>query len=161
MFFRNKNRMSHSVEKRLFFVLVCACSWLVPGCHSRPTPPANRKPITMNVVVTGYCSCGECCNWHYSWWGFGPATVSKGPNAGKRKKVGQTASGVQASPGTIAADTSVIPMGSILYVPGYGYGKVQDRGGAVIGKHIDVWFSSHEQAKKWGKRTVTVKIWKP
>lgn len=70
-----------------------------------------------------------------------------------------TASGVMATRGTIAADTSRYPFGTILYVPGYGYGRVEDRGGAIRGDHIDLFFTSHRRAKEWGRKQVTVKIW--
>ena len=145
---------------RLFCILstvVC----LVQGCYSqRLAPPKNVAPTSMVLRVTGYCSCGTCCNWHRTWWGLGSPVVKKGPNAGKPKQIGQTASGVTAQRGTVAADTSVIPFGSILYIPGYGYGKVEDRGGAVVGRHIDLWFPTHEQAKAWGSKRLNVKVWK-
>ena len=84
---------------------------------------------------------------------------SSGPNKGKVKKVGITASGSKVRHGTIAADTSIYPFGTIMYVEGYGYGRVEDRGGAIKGNRIDLYFPSHKTALKWGKRTKTVKVW--
>jgi len=78
---------------------------------------------------------------------------------GKEKKVGFTASGTRARYGTIAADTSLYPFGTIMYVPGYGYGRVEDRGSAIKGDHVDLCFGSHDSALKWGKRWEVVKIW--
>ncbi len=61
--------------------------------------------------------------------------------------------------GTIAADTKYYPFGTRMYVPGYGWGVVADRGGAIKGpKRIDLFFDSHQQALEWGRRTVEVQI---
>jgi 3D (Asp-Asp-Asp) domain-containing protein len=49
--------------------------------------------------------------------------------------------------------------GLTIRTPGYGCGSVQDRGGAIKGTHIDVWFSSTQQAIDWGlKRNVAVEV---
>lgn len=80
---------------------------------------------------------------------------------GKPKKVGQTASGKQAKVGTIAADTSKYPFGTIMHVPGYGYGRVEDRGSVIKGEHVDLFFKSHKQALQWGRQTRQVKVWLP
>jgi len=77
------------------------------------------------------------------------------------KRVGVTANGSHAHVGTIAADTGVFPFGTIIYVPGYGYGKVEDRGGEIKGKHIDLYFRSHGQAQEWGRQVKDVKVWPP
>ena len=81
--------------------------------------------------------------------------------AGYPKKVGVTASGAKAKPGTIAADTSRYPFGTLMYVPGYGYGTVEDRGGAIQGDHIDVFFKSHREALQWGRVQREVYVWLP
>lgn len=61
--------------------------------------------------------------------------------------------------GTIAADTRFYPFGTRMYVPGYGWGVVQDRGGAIKGKNrIDLYFESHQEALAWGRRRVPVTI---
>ena len=63
------------------------------------------------------------------------------------------------SPGTIAADTKYYPFGTIMYIPGYGKGVVEDRGSAIKGpKRIDVFFDSHRRAQKWGRQKLKVKI---
>jgi len=90
---------------------------------------------------------------------LGRPVYSYGPNKGKPKKVGVTASGTRARHGTIAADTRYLPFGTVIYVPGYGYGRVEDRGGAIKGAKIDLWFSSHDKAKQWGRRKIKVKVW--
>ena len=143
-------------------LLMCAS-----GCMGNTSirPPAGRQPVAMTAEITGYCNCGKCCSWERPWWGFGifgSPVISSGANKGKPKIVGQTASGAQARRGTIAADTSVLPFGTIIYVEGYGYGRVEDRGGAIKGTRLDLWFSSHDEALKWGrKKNVSVKVWKP
>lgn len=64
--------------------------------------------------------------------------------------------------GTIAADTRYYPFGTEMYVPGYGWGIVEDRGSAIKGPHrIDLYFDSHGDALEWGKRKVKVEIHKP
>ena len=75
--------------------------------------------------------------------------------------MGITASGTKGRRGTIAADGTRYPFGTVMYVPGYGYGRVEDRGGRIKGAHIDLFFHSHRQAMQWGRRQKRVKIWLP
>ena len=78
--------------------------------------------------ITGYCSCAACCG----------------------KTTGITASGTRATAGrTIAADTSRFPFGTKLKFNGNTY-TVEDRGGAIRGNRIDLYFSSHSEALAWG-----------
>lgn len=73
---------------------------------------------------------------------------------------GTTAMGIDLSksPMCIAVDPSVIPLGSMVEVPGYGIAIAGDTGGAIIGNHIDVHFSSEAQAIQWGSQTLTIKV---
>jgi 3D (Asp-Asp-Asp) domain-containing protein/peptidoglycan hydrolase CwlO-like protein len=71
---------------------------------------------------------------------------------------GYTATGVPTSPGVVAVDPTVIPLGTRMYVPGYGEGVAADTGSAVKGRTIDVWFSSCADAMAWGRRTVTITL---
>ncbi|WP_221566636.1 3D domain-containing protein [Alkalihalobacillus sp. TS-13] len=58
---------------------------------------------------------------------------------------------------TIAADTSVFPIGSILFIPGYGYGVVADTGSAIKNKKIDLYYEEVKDVyEKWGKKKVEV-----
>ncbi|WP_261130465.1 3D domain-containing protein [Bacillus sp. Marseille-Q3570] len=58
---------------------------------------------------------------------------------------------------TIAADTSVFPIGSILFIPGYGYGVVADTGSAIKNKKIDLYYKEVKDVyKEWGKKKVEV-----
>ncbi len=111
------------------------------------------------MMVTGYCPCGSCCGWKRNW--LLQPVYAYGPNKGQRKIVGQTASGSMARYGTIAADTRLYPFGTIMYVEGYGFGRVEDRGGAIKGQSIDLYFRRHQQALDWGRQTKRVKIWFP
>lgn len=69
-----------------------------------------------------------------------------------------TATGTMPRRGTIAVDPSVIPLGTRLYVPGYGYGVAEDTGGAVNGRIIDLFFETRSEAINWGRRTVQIRI---
>lgn len=60
---------------------------------------------------------------------------------------------------TIAADPRVFPIGTILFIPGYGYGVVADTGSAIKGNKIDLYYETVEDVfNKWGKQEVEVYI---
>ena len=138
------------------FVLV-----LLSGCATgrKYRVPRNQKPEVVNMETTGYCKCGKCCGWKRNW-KFQPV-VAYGPTKGQPKAVGITAAGTLADWGTIAADTRYYPFGTIMFIPGYGWGRVEDIGGGIKGMHIDLFFPSHRKALEWGREWKTVKIWKP
>ncbi|WP_232783046.1 G5 and 3D domain-containing protein [Bacillus sp. BA3] len=75
---------------------------------------------------------------------------------------GVTSTGVdlKSNPGAkiIAVDPSVIPLGSKVYVDGYGYAVAADKGGAIKGNRIDVFFSSKNDAYRWGVKRVKVRV---
>jgi len=58
----------------------------------------------------------------------------------------------------IAVDPSVIKLGTKVYVEGYGYAIAGDTGGAIKGNKIDVFFPTKEEAYKWGRKNVTIKV---
>ena len=98
----------------------------------------DRWPRRM--IVTAYCPCTECC----------------GPNAR-----GITASGkpVSANGGRFVAADRDLPFGTLLVIPGYNNGRpteVLDRGGAIKGNRLDVYFPTHAEALQWGVRRLTV-----
>jgi len=72
---------------------------------------------------------------------------------------GTTASGLPTGPGVVAVDPTVIPLGTRLYIPGYGKGIAADIGGGIKGKIIDLWYSTYAECAKWGRRTVTITIY--
>jgi len=103
------------------------------------------------------------------------AQVSRGESTGKEFYVTSTAytanctgcSGITATginlhenPGAkvIAVDPSVIPLGTKVYVEGYGYAVAADTGGAIKGHKIDVLVSSDSQAYNWGRKRVKIRI---
>lgn len=73
-----------------------------------------------------------------------------------------TATGTKPRKGVIAANFRRFPPGTKMYIPGYGFGIVEDTGGAMIRNpnHIDVCVDTYEEAIKWGKRTLQVKVYK-
>lgn len=90
--------------------------------------------------LTAYCACEACCG----------AWATDRPTDKDGNPVIYTASMAEAKQGvTVAADTSVHPFGTVLMIDGNEY-TVQDRGGAVKGKHIDIFFDSHEEAAAFG-----------
>jgi 3D (Asp-Asp-Asp) domain-containing protein len=110
--------------------------------------PAPEQIITsLKVTATGYTAGYE----------------STGKTA-KHPQYGITYSGVKVrrdknAVSTIAADPKVLPLGSILYIPGYGYAVVADTGSAIKGRKIDLYFSTTKQVyKEWGKKTVVVQL---
>lgn len=60
--------------------------------------------------------------------------------------------------GMVAVDPDVIPLGTRLYVPGYGEAVADDIGGAITGNHIDLAMDTIDEAFNWGRREVTVYI---
>ena len=122
-------------------------------------PPKGVDPVTVRLEVTGYCDCGDCCGWERSWLRLGTPVYSYGPNKGKRKEVGVTATGTETRHGVAAVDKARFPYGTVFRVPGYGYARAEDAGGAIKGNHIDLWFPSHRAALDWGRRTLNVQVW--
>lgn len=69
---------------------------------------------------------------------------------------GYTATGLKAQRGIVAVDPSVIPLGTHLYVPGYGQALAADTGGAIVGDRLDLCFDTAGEAIGWGVRDVKV-----
>ena len=98
---------------------------------------------------------------------IGPGQTSPPPKGGRKLTVsatcyilkGTTASGLPTGPGVVAVDPTVIPLGTKLYIPGYGKGVAADTGGGIKGNIIDLWYSTYAQCAKWGRRTVTITIY--
>ncbi len=138
--------------------LAAGCCFLKSMRKPQIRPP-DRPPTVHTLEVTAYCPCGKCCGWKRDW--LGRPVFASGRLKGQRKEVGVTASGTNAQHGTIAADTEIFPFGTIMYVPGYGYGRVEDRGGAIKGNKIDLFYRSHQDALEWGRQHKRVKVWLP
>jgi 3D (Asp-Asp-Asp) domain-containing protein len=100
---------------------------------------------TETVIATGYTA--------------GAESTGKSPG---HHLYGVTYSGVQVRRdlySTIAADLNKFPIGTILFIPGYGYGVVADKGGAIKGNKIDLYYETVEDVyNKWGKKEVNVYV---
>lgn len=84
---------------------------------------------------------------------YGPGFVSTGKRPGD-PGYGITATGRIAQPQhTIAVDPALIPLGSIVYIDGIGYRVAEDVGGAIKGRHIDVFFANDDQARLFGVKS--------
>jgi len=105
------------------------------------SPAAMKRHRVIRMEVTAYCHCSKCC---------GPAAQ------------GVTASGKLVSYNSgffVAADTNVLPFGTKLIIPGYAENlpvEVIDRGGAIKGYRLDVYYPNHDVAREWGRRFVNV-----
>lgn len=108
--------------------------------NGRPVRPAR----TMWMTVTGYSPDAASC-----------APFNDGMTA--------TLHSVKANAmKLVAADTRLLPFGSMLTVPGYDDGQVVpvlDRGGAIKGHKLDLMFPTHQEALKWGRQRVQVTVW--
>lgn len=155
----NAGRVLTTRTGLLFFLLFAGGCYLRDLRWTPVRPPRGAEAREYVVITTGYCPCGECCGWRRNW--LGRAVIASGPNAGKPKAVGVTASGAPARDGTIAADTSIFPFGTVMYIPGYGYGRVEDRGGDIVGYHIDLYYSTHGRALEHGRYKERIKVWFP
>jgi 3D (Asp-Asp-Asp) domain-containing protein len=72
---------------------------------------------------------------------------------------GVTASGLPVGKGVVAVDPKLIPLGTRLFIPGYGRGIAADVGVAIKGRLIDVWMPSRAAARRWGRKTVTITVY--
>ena len=73
---------------------------------------------------------------------------------------GRTALGVPVRKGVVAVDPQLIPLGTKLHVPGYGPSLAADVGTAIKGRIIDLWFPSTDEARAWGRRSVTITVYR-
>jgi 3D (Asp-Asp-Asp) domain-containing protein len=71
---------------------------------------------------------------------------------------GITFTGTRARRGTVAVDPKVIPLGSRLWVEGYGMAVAEDVGGAVRGNMVDVFLGDEEACLEWGRKKVEVRV---
>lgn len=101
------------------------------------TAKEQAKTILLkNVKLTAYCPCVKCCG----------------------KSDGITASGAKAVQGVTAATDRSIPFGAKLHIDGVGERVAQDRGGAIRGNRIDVYFDLHMNAVEFGVKYADVVV---
>ena len=97
------------------------------------------------VVATGYTA--------------GVESTGKGPN---HPEYGITYSGVMVKRdlySTVAADLNIFPIGTILFIPDYGFGVVADKGGAIKGNRVDLFFNTVDDVyNQWGKKEIDVYV---
>lgn len=96
----------------------------------------NNKNGYVKFTATGYCPCKKCCG----------------------KTTGITASGAKAKAGVTVAMPKNYKFGTKIEIKGMGTYIVQDRGGAIKNKRIDIFFNTHSEALKFGKKTVYLKV---
>jgi 3D (Asp-Asp-Asp) domain-containing protein len=65
---------------------------------------------------------------------------------------------MKAGKGVVAVDPRVIPLGTRLYIEGYGVAVAGDVGSAIKGRRIDLGFGTYAEAIRWGRRNVRVQI---
>lgn len=110
--------------------------------ESMPISYNQKLPFTNigQFELSFYCPCEKCVG---------------------KKKIVRTASGTKPKANyTIAVDTRIIPLGSILYIEGFGYFIAQDTGSAIKGNRIDIFVDSHQQALKLGRKKANVYLLK-
>ena len=90
------------------------------------------------ATVTAYCACTKCC--------------------GVMGGTGITASGKQARQGVTVAASRKIPMGTRLRIEGVGVRVVQDRLAPRYDDRVDVFFTRHEDAVRFGKKALAVRV---
>lgn len=104
------------------------------GTHGSPTRGGDwRRPLVMEATAydPGPKSCGKWAS-------------------------GYTATGAKAEKGIVAVDDRVIPMGTRMYIPGYGFALAADRGSAIKGMRIDLCYPTYAEAIQFGRRKVKV-----
>jgi uncharacterized protein YabE (DUF348 family) len=82
-------------------------------------------------------------------------------SCGKRPgdpQYGITYSGLRVRPGIVAVDPRVIPLGTWLYVDGYGEALAADIGGAIKGNRIDLYYDSPSDVRRFGKKPIKVYV---
>lgn len=103
------------------------------------------EPVIQSLgefTLTAYCTCVRCCE---VWSEQHPSKQGTG-------YIQKTASGTIPTAGkTIATDTNTIPFGTAVIINGHEY-IAEDRGGAIKGNRIDIFFDSHEEALVFGRQ---------
>lgn len=90
----------------------------------------------IKFTATAYCGCAKCCG----------------------KSTGKTASGTTATAGRTVAMSNSYSFGTKIEIQGMGTYIVEDRGGAIKGNRIDIFFSNHQKALDFGRKTVYLKV---
>lgn len=103
----------------------------------------------IDFTATAYCPCEKCCGEY----------ASGRPLDEDGKPIVRGATGIVLQQGiSVAADTSIHPMGTQLEIESLGTYTVQDRGSAIKGNRLDIYFENHDDAVKFGKQIVRVRV---
>lgn len=97
-----------------------------------------KNYVTMRVRTTGYCNCRKCAGR----WAGHPTASGRMPRANR----------------TIAVDRRLIKLGTKVQIGNKMY-VAEDTGGAIKGKRIDIYYSSHRQARRHGVKYKTIKVY--
>lgn len=103
---------------------------------SRSEETSRDSSNWIKFTATAYCGCTKCCG----------------------KSTGRTASGTTATQGRTVAMPSSYAFGTKIEIQGMGTYTVEDRGGAINGNRIDIFFSNHQFALNFGKKTVYLRV---
>lgn len=128
---------------------------VLPEAGAAPVQPDGTAPVEETaarqqdgawecvgeVTLTAYCNCRKCCGR----WAGGPTASGVMPEAGR----------------TIAVDPEVIPLGSRVYIDGYGEYVAEDTDSAIEGARVDVYMDSHEEARHFadGAGSCVREVW--
>ena len=130
----------------------------IPVKRSLTREEVTVKPKDKIVLVgdrrltsRGYYASRRVLSMHAT--AYDPGPRSCGPRAS-----GYTATGMKAGYGVAAVDPRCIPLGTRLYVEGYGFAIAGDKGSAIKGRRIDLGFDTYYTAKRFGRKHVTVHI---
>lgn len=129
---------------------------------STPTPTPTPTPVPVITTptpipevewiefrATAYCPCKKCCG----------VWATRRPIDEKGNVIIYGATGIVLKQGvSVAADTSIYPMGTQLEIEGMGTYTVHDRGGAIKNNRLDIYFNNHADALDFGVRTVRVRV---
>lgn len=120
------------MKKKISIIIVMALLIAVSGFTTSTAVSAKNKKVKClgTYKITAYCGCRSCSG------GWGTRTAS-----GRRAKQGRT----------ISVDRRKIKLGTKIRIGGHVY-RAEDVGSKVKGKHIDMYFSSHSQVKRFGKK---------
>lgn len=133
-----KNESIEPATEVMNSTMVCEPN-VEPISNAIPTPEPKITSLG-EYKLTAYCSCEKCCGY---WTSIRPLDEYGNP-------IVYTANMSVAKQGvTVAADTSVLPFDTKILIDGHEY-TVQDRGGAIKGNCIDIYFESHEEALQFG-----------
>lgn len=133
-------------------VVIASAESTEPTETTESTEPTEPH---LNIALENYQSVHVVATGYYA----GSESTGKAPG---HPEYGITYSGLEVlrdsgAVSTIAADIDVFPLGTLLYIPGYGYGVVADIGSAVKGNVIDLYFDTIDDVySEWGKKALDV-----